>query len=139
LVEHSLGKGEVTSSILVIGSRFEGRIQGVASFEQAVLKVEREREFTELKNAISRAFAADRVEKLLKRLAREKVRVRDWDSVLARGVLDKGDGEAGVRAQSLYDSLAVSDQAQIREFYLFRVEEVSPRLRARFHRLYQYY
>ena len=24
LVEHSLGKGEVTSSILVIGSRFEG-------------------------------------------------------------------------------------------------------------------
>jgi hypothetical protein len=109
----------------------------VASFEQAVLKVEREREFAELKNAIGRAFAADKVESLLKRLAREKVRVRDWDSVLARGVLEKG--ESGVRAQSLYESLAVADQAQIREFYLFQVEEVSPKLRARFHRLYQYY
>jgi hypothetical protein len=137
LVEHSLGKGEVTSSILVIGSRFEGRVLDVASFEQAVLKVEREREFAELKNAIGRAFAADQVEKLLKRLAREKVRIRDWDSVLARGVLDEGGPE--VRARSLYDLLPVSDQAQIREFYLFQLEEVSPKLRARFHRLYQYY
>ena len=109
----------------------------MASFEQAVLKVEREKEFGELKNAIGRAFAADQVERLLKRIAREEVRIRDWDSLLARGVFDQG--EWGVRAQSLYRSLAVSDQAQIREFYLFQVEEVSAKLRARFHRLYQYY
>ena len=109
----------------------------MASFEQAVLKVGSEKEFAELKNAIGRAFAADRVESLLKRMAREKLRVRDWDSLLARGVFDQG--ESGVRAQSLYEALAVSDQAQIREFYLFQVEEVSPKLRARFHRLYQYY
>ena len=137
MVEHSLGKGEVTSSILVIGSRFEDRIFDVASFEQAVLKVEREREFSELKNVIGRAFAADQAESLLKRLAREKVRVRDWDSVLARGVLDNGN--SAVSARELYASLALSDQAQIREFYLFQVEEVSPKLRARFHQLYQYY
>ena len=109
----------------------------MASFEQAVLKVEREREFSELKNVIGRAFAADQAESLLKRLAREKVRVRDWDSVLVRGVLDNGN--SAVPARQLYASLALSDQAQIREFYLFQVEEVSPKLRARFHQLYQYY
>jgi len=109
----------------------------MAGFEQAVLKAEREKEFAELKNAIGHAFAADQVESLLKRIARKKVRVRDWDSLLARGVFDQE--QSGVRAQSLYESLAVSDQAQIREFYLFQVEEVSPGLRARFHRLYQYY
>jgi len=109
----------------------------VASFEQAVLKVERQKEFAELKSAIGRAFAADQVESVLKRIAREKVPVRDWDALLAGGVFDQE--ESGVRAQSLYESLAVSDQAQIREFYLFQVEEVSPKLRERFHRLYQYY
>jgi hypothetical protein len=135
LVEHSLGKGEVTSSILVIGSRFEGRISSVASFEQAVLKVEKEREFAELKNAIGRAFASDQVEGLLKRLARRKVRIRNWGSVLAKGAFD----EVEPGAKRLYESLPVSDQAQIREFYLFRVEEVAAKLRERFHRLYQYY
>jgi hypothetical protein len=137
LVEHSLGKGEVTSSILVIGSRFEGRILDVASFEQAVLKVAREKEFAELRTAIGSAFGPEKVEKLLKRMARQRLRVRDWDSVLARGVLDEGQSKAS--SLSLYESLPLSDQAQIREFYLFRVEEVSPKLRARFHKLYQYY
>jgi hypothetical protein len=137
LVEHSLGKGEVTSSILVIGSRFEGRISSVASFEQAVLKVEKQREFAALQDAIGRAFAPDQVEKLLARLAKRHLHVRDWESVVASGVFDGV--ESGEAAESLYRSLAVSDQAQIRELYLFRVEEVSPKLRARFHRLYQYY
>jgi len=107
----------------------------VASFEQAVLRVEKEREFEELKNAIGRAFASDQVEGLLKRLARRKVRIRNWDSVLAKGAFDPVKPDA----KSLYESLPVSDQAQIREFYLFRLEEVSPKLRERFHRLYQYY
>ena len=109
----------------------------MASFEQAVLKVEREKEFAELRTAVGCAFAPEKVEKLLKRMARQRLRVRDWDSVLAAGVLDGGQSRAS--SQSLYDSLPVSDQAQIREFYLFRVEEVSPKLRARFHKLYQYY
>jgi len=109
----------------------------VASFEQAVLKVEKEREFTALQKAIGRAFAPEKVEDLLLRLARQRLRVRDFESVLASGVFNQVDGQE--TAQTLYRSLAVSDQAQIREFYLFRVEEVSPKLRARFHRLYQYY
>jgi len=110
----------------------------VVGFQQAAISIEREREFEELKSAIDRAFCAEKVERLLKQLSREKVRVRDWDSVLAKGALEKV-GAAGESARNLYAKLTVSDQAQIRELYLFRVEEVDPKLRTKFHKIYQYY
>jgi hypothetical protein len=46
---------------------------------------------------------------------------------------------AKLGAQTLYQALTVSDQAQMREFYLTGVEEVEPRLRTRFQQLYRYY
>jgi hypothetical protein len=42
-------------------------------------------------------------------------------------------------AKGLYEALAMSDQAQIREFYLFRIEGVDAELRTKFQKLYQYY
>jgi hypothetical protein len=39
----------------------------------------------------------------------------------------------------LYAALPVSDQAQMKEFYLSRVEEVDSALRTKFQKLYQYY
>jgi hypothetical protein len=111
-------------------------------FEQAAIEVEKKKEFEELKDSINRAFAADRVEKFLKRLHSDGTRIRNWDSVLNNGVLervDEGLKSSGTRAQSLYESLPVSDQAQMREFYLSKIEEVAPQMRARFHKLYQYY
>jgi hypothetical protein len=108
-------------------------------FEQATIKVEKEKEFEELRRSIDRAFSREKVETLLKRLHREKIRVRDWDSVLTKGVLEKVAEAAGEKPRSLYESLTLSDQAQIREFYLFRVEEVDPKLRTKFHKIYQYY
>ena len=42
-------------------------------------------------------------------------------------------------AQKLYQALTVSDQAQMREFYLSRVEEVDSALRTKFQQLYRYY
>jgi hypothetical protein len=107
-------------------------------FEQATIKVEKEQEFQELKGVIDRTFHTDAVEKFLKRLQRESVRVRDWESVLR--VLEKVSGaRTSESLQGLYGKLTVSDQAQIREFYLFRVEEVDPALRTKFHKIYQYY
>ena len=111
-------------------------------FEQATIKVEKEREFEELKDSINRAFAADRVEKFLKRLHSGGIRIRNWDAVLKNAVLeqvDEGLKSSGTRALSLYEALTVSDQAQMREFYLSKIEEVAPQVRARFHKLYQYY
>ena len=108
-------------------------------FEQRVIKVEREREFGDLKAAIEKAFTADRVTKYLKALDSHKIRVRDLDAAFAAGAIDRAAGGKAGTAQSLYQAMPVSDQAQMREFYLSKIEEVDPALRARFHRLYQYY
>ena len=111
-------------------------------FEQALIKVEKEKEFEELKGVISRAFAPENAGRFLKRLASAGLRIRDFDSVLAKGILEQADGTlagSGQSAKALYAALALSDRAQMKEFYLFKVEEVDRVLRARFHKLYQYY
>jgi hypothetical protein len=108
-------------------------------FEQSVIKVENEREFGDLKAAIEKAFAADRVTKYLKELESRKIRVRNLDAIFAAGAIDRVAGDKSGTARSLYGSLPVSDQAQIREFYLSKLEEIDPAVRAKFHRLYQYY
>jgi hypothetical protein len=108
------------------------------SFEQATIKVVNESGFGELKRAIERAFAADRITIHLKTLAGRGLRVRDFDGILASNVLDLGAGSKSGTARSIYEALPVSDQGQIREFYLSKVEEVDMALRAKFHKLYQY-
>ena len=111
------------------------------SFEQAAIKVEREKEFAELKSALDRIFAPERVERLLHRLSRKGIRIRDFDLVLAGGSLEQVDqalGRPGA-ARKLYESLSVSDQAQIREFYLSKIEEVDSTLRTKYQKLYRYY
>jgi len=110
------------------------------AFEQATIKVEKEKEFAELKAAITRAFAPESVEKYLKRVASAGLRIRDFDSVLAKRVLEQvavfGKGQS---AKDLYAALTLTDQAQMKEFYLSKIEEVGPELRAKFQKLYQYY
>ena|SRR5581483_8839064 len=109
-------------------------------FEQATIKVDKEKEFEELKAAIVRAFASAAVEKFLKRMAKAGLRIRDFDSVLSKGVLEQvGVLEKKQSAKELYEALTLTDRAQIKEFYLFKIEEVGPELRARYHKLYQYY
>jgi hypothetical protein len=109
------------------------------AFEQGTIKVEKEREFGDLKAALEKAFAADRVTRYLKELDSRKIRVRDLDAAFAAGALDAAGGEKAGTARSLYAALPVSDQAQMREFYLSKIEEVDPALRAKFHKLYEYY
>ena len=54
---------------------------------------------------------------------RKGIRVRDFDGVLAQRVLERVVAEAGLNAKQLYESLPVSDQAQMREFYLSKLED----------------
>jgi len=108
-------------------------------FEAGVIKVEKEREFGDLKGAMEKAFAADRITKYLKTLASRHIRVRNLDAVFEADAIDRAAGDKIGTARLLHDSLPVSDQAQIREFYLSKIEEVDPALRAKFHKLYQYY
>jgi hypothetical protein len=114
----------------------------VVAFEQAAIKVHREREFEKLKRTIEHVFAPDRVEKYLKQLSSAGIRIRDFDSVLATGVFERIDrtlAESGESAKDLYAALTLTDQAQMKELYLLKVEEVAAELRAKFHKLYQYY
>jgi len=108
------------------------------AFEQAAIKVEKAQEFGALQSAIERAFAPDKVERFLKQLDRKGIRVRDLGAILAQRVLE-GIGDAGSNARQLYESLPVSDQALLREFYLSKLEGVDTALRHRFKKLYQYY
>jgi hypothetical protein len=108
-------------------------------FEQAAIKVEKEKEFGELKAAINRAFALGVVEKYLKRVASVGIRIRDFDSVLAKGVLERVGALTGQKAKDLYEALTIPDRAQMKEFYLFKIEEVGPELRAKYQKIYQYY
>ena len=106
------------------------------AFEQATIKIEKEKEFEELKGAIERAFRPEAAEKFLKRVQSKGLRIRDFDLILAKKILDDG---IAVGAQSLHQVLTVSDQAQMREFYLSKLEGVNQALRHRFKKLFQYY
>ena len=109
-------------------------------FEQATIKIEREQEFAGLKAAIIGAFSSGSVQKFLKGVASAGIRVRDFDSVLAKRLLEQnGSIEKDRSAKALYDSLTLTDQAQMKEFYLSKIEEVGPELRAKFQKIYQYY
>ena|SRR5882672_3972518 len=110
-------------------------------FEQATIKVEREQEFGRLQEVVRQVFLPDKVERFLKQLSRKGLRVRDFDGLLAAQTLEMAGGmkSGSGSARALYDSLTVSDQAQMREFYLSKLETVDQALRHKFKKLYQYY
>ena len=112
------------------------------NFEQAVIKVDKEAQFAELKASIERVFVPGSVERYLKWMASEGIRIRNFEGVLEKQALEHVDGElkkGGKSAQELYQELTVSDQGQLREFYLSKLEQVDVAVRHRFRRIYQYY
>jgi hypothetical protein len=112
------------------------------AFEQAIIKVEKEKEFGDLRAALERIFRPQQVEQFLKRVQGEGVRIRDWDKLVSQRVFERVDdvlAKSGTGAKALYQALTVSDQAQMREFYLSRLEEVEPALRTKYKKIFQYY
>ncbi|MGC1371852.1 MAG: hypothetical protein WA824_06920 [Candidatus Sulfotelmatobacter sp.] len=112
------------------------------SFEQAAIKVEKPQEFAKLQAAVEQAFLPENAERFLKQLDRKGIRVRDFDAVLSTRALEQaaeGSKKPGLSAWQLYQELPLSDQAQMREFYLSKLETVDTALRHKFKKLYQYY
>jgi hypothetical protein len=112
-----------------------------ALFEQAGIKIQNEQDFTALKSALERVFSSA-LDKFLKKLDSKSIRVRDWEKVLEKHVIEDIDSTlktSGKSAKQLYGALPVTDQGQMREFYLTRIEEVDPETRKKFHKLYSYY
>ena len=108
------------------------------SFEQATIKIEKQQEFARLQAAVEQAFLPEKVERFLKLLNRKGIRVREFDKVLTARTLEDVGG-SDVKALQLYEALPVSDQAQMREFYLSKLEGIDVALRHKFKKLYQYY
>jgi len=101
-------------------------------FEQAVLPVQDERTFAEVHSALEKAFAPSQVTTFLRSVQRAKLRARQFEAVLAAGLL-------GAEASAKYAALSDSDRGQIRERYLSMVERVDPAIRAKFLKVYAYY
>ena len=113
------------------------------AFEQAAIKIEKQQEFSKLQVTVEQAFSPDSVEKFLKQLDRKGIRIREFDAVLSARLLEEVTGGSGtakeLSAWQLYQALPLSDQAQMREFYLSKLETVDTALRHKFKKLYQYY
>jgi hypothetical protein len=109
------------------------------SFEQAAIEIDKTEEFGQLQRAVEEALSPDKVRGFLKRLARGKIQIRDFDAVLVTKTLEATIGRTDFSARHLYESLSMSDQAQMREFYLSKLETVDIALRHKFKKQYQYY
>ncbi len=101
-------------------------------FEQVAIAVRDEQGYARLHGLIDAAFDARDVEVFLNRVSKAKLRVRDYEGILERGLLGK-------EAIGLYKALPVSDQALTRERYLRLVEKVPLELRQRYFKAYAYY
>ena len=111
-------------------------------FQKALIAIEQPEVFGPLQAAIERIFARERAETYLKRLVKSGVSIRNFEEVLNKRVLDEVDetlGRSGKSARDLYDSLSVSDQAQMRELYLTALESLELGLREKYSKIYRYY
>ena len=101
-------------------------------FEQAELPVQDAVHFGEAKAFLEQIFDGSNIAGYLRQLNDSKVRARDFEAALRRGLLGKSLPHA-------YAALADCDRGQIRELYLSLVERVAPELRAKFLKVYAYY
>ena len=101
-------------------------------FEQPLLEVQDRTSFDIVHGTIEGALSPAGSFSFLKRLDQLRLRARDFEAVLGRGLL-------GTEAGAAYSRLTDADRGQIREFYLASVEQVSPELRAKYLKVYAYY
>jgi 1,4-dihydroxy-2-naphthoyl-CoA synthase len=101
-------------------------------FEQAILPIEDRTTFATVRSSLDKAFAPARVQEFLRSLVRARLRARQFEAILASGLLGK-------EAPAAYAALGDSDRGHVREQYLSMVEQVAPELRAKFLKVYAYY
>ena len=104
-------------------------------FEQAGIAVQ-SAEFTKLKNMVERALSTD-ADKFLSSVEGSGLLIRQYEEVLNKGLLNKAVSGAE-SAKELYGKMPASDQGQLREFYLTRLEQVDTALRHKYKKIYRY-
>ncbi|MGH9557348.1 MAG: hypothetical protein ACRD2Y_16150 [Terriglobales bacterium] len=111
-------------------------------FKQATIPIQNSAAFEELRGVVE-AVLEQRPERLLRMLKRRRLTVREFERIAAQNVLEEVQDDRGWlarlasppsagRVAKLYGSLPVSDQAQFREYYLTRVEQIDDDLRGRY-------
>ena len=110
----------------------EQECETMGIFEQATLPVQDEKTYAAVTDALGAAFSARQVEDFLHRIKRSGLRAREFEAVLNKGLLGK-------ETPARYASLCNGDQGQVREKYLWLVEQVAPELRAKYLKVYAYY
>jgi hypothetical protein len=101
-------------------------------FEQAVLPIQDEATYAAVRQALDKAFAPGEVASFLGQVSRARLRARQFEAILASGLLGKA-------APAQYARLGDSDRGHVREEYLSMVERVAPELRAKYLKVYAYY
>jgi hypothetical protein len=101
-------------------------------YQQATIAIENVPVYTTVAAAIQASFAPAAVEPFLRRVGQRRLRVRDFEGILAAGLL-------GSETEDAYRQLGNSDRGQIRELYLRSVEQVEPALRGKHRKVYAYY
>jgi hypothetical protein len=101
-------------------------------FEKPVLEVQDVASYDVVRSAIQFVLSSSSAANYLKQVERLRLRVRDFEALLNRGLL-------GHEAVTAYGRLGDLDRGQIRELYLESVEHVAPELRAKYLKAYAYY
>jgi hypothetical protein len=105
------------------------------SFERAEIAIQ-SAEFEKLKKVVSSALS-ESADKFLKSIEGNGLLVRQFEQILDKGLLNKAVSGAEP-AKDLYSKMPASDQGQMREFYLTRLEQVEPALRQKYKKIYRY-
>ena len=101
-------------------------------FEQPVLEIQDAPSYEAVYSSIQMVLAPASASRFLKHVEKHRLRIRDFESVLGKGLL-------GQEAIAAYARLGNLDRGQIREQYLELVEQVAPELRAKHLKAYAYY
>ena len=104
----------------------------IGNFEQPAMPIADPQSYGVVRSAIEGSFASGRVTEFLKTLSRQGLRIRDFESVVRKGLLGKP-------TEAEYAKLGSADQGQIRELYLASLERIPADLRQKFFKLYAYY
>ena len=108
-------------------------------FEQAQIPIDNRDVYDLLRGIFENLLSAE-IEDFLKAVKKKGLLIRNYEGVLASGAMEKASRSlkrGRMTARSLYEQLPVSDQAQVREFYLVRLEHVDEETRRRFYQVYR--
>ena len=109
------------------------------TFEQATIPIDNREVFEVLRGIYENLFSAE-AESFLKAVKKKGLLIRHYEEVLVSGAMEKASRtlkQAGMTARALYESLPMSDRAQVREFFLVRLEQVDEATRRKFYQVYR--